>query len=102
MNRILYIVLYVAFTMLTACTGLKYVPEGERLYTGANIKVESGEKVKDAKAAKSAAREITNIKKPNSKILFSRPALWFYYIAGTPKKEKGFRYWLKYKVGQPP
>lgn len=102
MNRISYIILISTAALFTGCTALKYVPEGERLYTGADVKIVSGNKVRDHKTAKSEAKKIASIRKPNSKILFSRPGLWVYYIAGTPKKEKGFRYWLKNKVGQEP
>src|SRR5690606_37145567 len=31
-----------------------------------------------------------------------RPKLWFYNIAGEPKKDKGFRYWLRNKFGEEP
>ena len=32
-----------------------------------------------------------------------RPAVWFYFIAGTPKKEKGgLRNFIKKKLGKPP
>ena len=40
--------------------------------------------------------------KPNSTILGLRPKLFVYNLAGTPKKEKGLRYWLKTKVGEAP
>ena len=40
--------------------------------------------------------------KPNSTILGLRPKLYVYNLAGTPKKEKGFRHWLKTKVGEAP
>lgn len=31
-----------------------------------------------------------------------RPGVWFYYVAGTPKKKKGLRNFIKNKLGQPP
>ena len=32
-----------------------------------------------------------------------RPGVWFYFIAGTPKKEKGgLRNFIKKKLGKPP
>jgi outer membrane protein insertion porin family len=40
--------------------------------------------------------------KPNTMILGSRPSVWMYYKAGTPKKKKGLRYLIKSKLGQPP
>jgi hypothetical protein len=39
--------------------------------------------------------------KPNSSFLGFRPKLFIYKIAGTPKKAKGFRYWLKPKWEAP-
>jgi outer membrane protein assembly factor BamA len=40
--------------------------------------------------------------KLNSAILGIRVKLWIYNIAGTTTKKKGFKHWLKYKVGEPP
>lgn len=40
--------------------------------------------------------------KLNSKFLGFRLKLWIYNIAGTTHKNKGFKHWLKYKVGEPP
>jgi hypothetical protein len=31
-----------------------------------------------------------------------RPKLFFYNITKEPKTDKGFRYWMKYKLGQKP
>jgi outer membrane protein insertion porin family len=42
------------------------------------------------------------VPKPNDKILGARPWVWLYYVAGTPKKEKGIRNFLKKKIGQAP
>jgi outer membrane protein assembly factor BamA len=40
--------------------------------------------------------------KPNSTVLGMRPGVWFYYLAGTPKKKKGLKSFIKNKLGQPP
>ncbi|WP_035671541.1 BamA/TamA family outer membrane protein [Flavobacterium sp. 83] len=96
--------LYFLFLALFAasCSNTKYLPEGELLYTGATLKVEGNEiSKKEKKALKTALKDILR-PKPNSTILGLRPKLYIYNIAGTPKKEKGFRYWLKTKVGEPP
>ena len=39
---------------------------------------------------------------PNGKLLWMRPRLAFYNTYSEPKKEKGLKYWLKYKVGKAP
>ncbi|MBE0392910.1 BamA/TamA family outer membrane protein [Flavobacterium sp. PL002] len=87
---------------LAACTGTRNLPEGELLYTGATIKVESKTTPKkERKALKTALTPLLR-PKPNSSILGLKPKLFFYNLAGEPKKDKGFRYWLRTKVGEPP
>lgn len=91
-----------AILLLCSCGGTQHLPEGELLYTGATIKVEGDATAKsDRKAIKAALGELVR-PKPNSSFLGLKPKLFFYNLAGTPKKEKGFRYWLKTKVGEPP
>jgi outer membrane protein insertion porin family len=97
---ILYILLLIV--LVYGCGGTQHLPEGELLYTGAKIKVEGKATTKsDRKAIKAALEELVR-PKPNSSFLGIRPKLFFYNLAGTPKKEKGFRHWLKTKVGEPP
>jgi outer membrane protein assembly factor BamA len=72
------------------------------LYTGAKVTVEGKEtSKKEKKALKTALKEVVR-PKPNSSILGLRPKLYIYNLAGTPKKEKGWRYWLRTKVGEAP
>jgi outer membrane protein insertion porin family len=40
--------------------------------------------------------------KPNGKFLWMRPGLALYNTISEPKKDKGIKYWLKYKLGSPP
>lgn len=84
------------------CSNTKYLPEGELLYTGGSVKVkDSVIKNKDRKALEKELEGLLR-PKPNKQLLGLRPKLWFYNIAGQPKKEKGFRYWLRTKVGEEP
>lgn len=92
------------FLLLTAagCSVGKRLPPGERLYRGATIKVE---KQKDVKASaktlrsqlKAAARP-----KPNKFLLGQPYKVWWYYFIGEPKRPKGFRAFLRNKLGEPP
>jgi outer membrane protein assembly factor BamA len=84
------------------CSNTKYLPEGELLYTGGHVKVE--DTLVKRKERKAMAKEFQGLlrPKPNTKILGLRPKLWIYNIAGKPKKEKGFKHWLRTKVGEPP
>lgn len=98
-----YIFFYLILTLLfSACSNLKYLPEGELLYVGGKVEVE-GEKISRAEK-KQLEENLEDLlrPRPNSKILGLRPKLYFYNIAGEPKKEKGLKYWLKNKVGEPP
>ncbi len=94
------ILFFVLCLFAASCTGLKYVPENEKLYTGADIKLESYSKIKKKKPIIEAANKAIR-PTPNKKFLASRPKLWMYYVAGNPTKKKGFRSWLK-KQGEPP
>ena len=72
------------------------------LYTGAVVKIENDSLSKKSKKALKSELEDNLTPKPNSSFLGLRPKLFFYNIAKEPKKEKGFNYWLKYKIGEKP
>jgi outer membrane protein insertion porin family len=77
---------------LTACSGLSILKKNEKLYTGAQLKILSAEKVnsKSIKAATLGAMR----QKPNSSYLGIRPQLLLYKAAGPNPKSK-YRKWLK-------
>ena len=85
-----------------SCSNTKYLKEGEMLYTGAEVKIENDSLSKKSKKALKSELEDNLTPKPNSSFLGLRPKLFFYNIAKEPKKEKGFNYWLKYKIGEKP
>lgn len=92
--------LLLAIFGLASCSNTKYLQDGQQLYIGADVNVESKGKIPDKDQLKQNLEE--NISpKPNKTILGLRPQLWFYNIAGTPKG-KGLRYFLKNKLGKPP
>lgn len=96
-----YLLIVCSFFIL-GCSNTKYLPEGDLMYTGGSVKVEDSMiKRKDRKALET---ELKNLLRPmpNKQILGLRPKLYIYNLAGKPKKEKGFRYWLRTKVGEPP
>lgn len=85
-----------------SCSNTKYLKEGEMLYTGAEVKIENDSLSQKSKKALKSELEDNLTPKPNSSFLGLRPKLFFYNIAKEPKKEKGFNYWLKYKIGEKP
>src|SRR5688572_6414632 len=96
MNRLLGFLAIIC--ILSSCMGTKHLPEGEKLYTGADIKL-IPRKIKDRKEIIKSA-EVAVRPSPNKKFLGMRPKLWLYNVAGNPQK-KGFRSWIK-KMGEPP
>jgi len=91
-----FLVLSVIFS---ACSTTKYLPKGEKLYTGGSVKVEDKDiKKSDAKAISS---ELTTLirPKPNAKLLGMRIKLWLYY---KTKARKGFIQKFFSKYGEPP
>jgi outer membrane protein assembly factor BamA len=87
----------------TACNYEKHLAKGQHLYEGGKIVIQSSvpmtkRKKKDLTADLSALLRPA----PNASILGWKYKLWIYNLAGTPKKNKGLKHWLKYKVGEPP
>ena len=102
MNKYPFIYTFFLIVLVSSCSNTRFLSEGDLLYTGATVKVEGKEvSKKERKALKSKLQELVR-PKPNAKILGLRPKLYIYNIAGETKKDKGFRYWLKNKVGEPP
>lgn len=85
-----------------SCSNTRFLKEGQMLYTGAEVKIENDTISKKEKKELQSALEANLTPKPNSTFLGMRPKLYFYNIAKEPKKDKGFNYWLKYKVGEKP
>lgn len=85
-----------------SCSNTKFLKDGQMLYTGAEVKIESDSLSKKEKSALQSALEENLTPKPNSTFLGLRPKLYAYNTTKEPKKEKGLKYWLKYKFGEEP
>ena len=101
-NKYSKYLLFLSSFFILGCGNTKYLPEGDLLYTGGSVKVEDS--IIKRKDRKTLETELENLlrPKPNKQILGLRPKLYIYNLAGKPTKEKGFRYWLRTKVGEPP
>lgn len=85
---------------LIGCAGTKRLPEGKKLYTGSKLSFET-KSIRDYKKIKKSLKELIE-PRPNTSVLGLRPRLWIYNRVGEVKKDKGFKHWLKYEIGQPP
>ncbi len=83
-----------------ACSINKYIPEGERLYTGARIEIQSDSAVKKVNRLK---ENLTSILRPtpNTKILGMHLGV-YYFFKNEQKKTNFINKWLFKKIGEKP
>ncbi|WP_149304542.1 translocation and assembly module lipoprotein TamL [Pareuzebyella sediminis] len=87
---------------LVSCSVEKYIPEGEALYTGAELETEvlTDDKIDDFKKVKTELNTLMQ-PKPNSSFLGMRLGLYFHYKA--QREHPGFlNKWLNKKIGEEP
>lgn len=84
---------------ISACSTTRTVPEGDRLYTGADIKWDD-KKPKDYSVLESGMEDRIR-PTPNRKFLGMPMKLWLYNLGKEPKG-KGLNYLLRKKWGEPP
>ncbi|WP_457070950.1 translocation and assembly module lipoprotein TamL [Hymenobacter sp. UYAg731] len=85
--------------LLASCSGLKYVPEGQKLYTGSKVTIKSPQKLPNQAALQTELASVVT-PKPNSSILGQRPKLYFWHL-GVGKK-KGLGKFFADKLGEAP
>ncbi|SDB65922.1 Outer membrane protein assembly factor BamA [Flavobacteriaceae bacterium MAR_2010_188] len=91
---------FVLGLILFSCSITKYIPEGERLYTGAEIEIVSDTVVEDKDRLKSVL-ETTLRPEPNTSFLGMQPGLYYYYK--NQKVKPGFiNRWLYKQLGEEP
>lgn len=102
-NRYLYLLhLLAIIILLPACSNTKKLPQNESLYLGSTIRIV--DKAATKKERKFLRSELNAAVRPlpNKKIFGMRVKLRLYNFAGVPSKPKGFKNWLRNKVGEPP
>jgi outer membrane protein assembly factor BamA len=86
--------------LLHSCSIKTYIPDDERLYTGANIEILVDSSVQNINELKTELETVLR-PTPNSKFLGMRPCLYYYYK--TQKEKPGFiNRWLFKKIGEKP
>ncbi|KKM14091.1 hypothetical protein LCGC14_1709640 [marine sediment metagenome] len=86
--------------MVVSCSIEKYIPEGESLYTGAEIETTLADDAEDVKINALNAELNTLVRPdPNSRILGMRLGLYYHYKA--QREKPGFiNKWLNKKIGE--
>ncbi len=82
-----------------SCSGLKYIPEGQKLYTGSKVTIEAPNKLRNQSALQTELEGLVR-PQPNSSILGMRPKLYFWHLGVG--KSKGLGHLLADKLGEPP
>ncbi|GAA4051659.1 BamA/TamA family outer membrane protein [Hymenobacter glaciei] len=88
-----------ALLLLASCSGLQYIPKGEKLYTGSKVTIKAPEKLPKQSALQTELESVIR-PKPNASILGLRPKLYFWHL-GVGKK-KGIGKTLADKFGEAP
>ncbi len=98
----LYIIFLFSLFVFVSCGPSRYLPDGDSLYTGAEVKITDHEL--HNKKRKELSRDLVSLTrpKPNKKILGIRLKLFFYSIPGTSEKKKSLARWFQRKFGEPP
>ncbi len=86
--------------VISSCSNLRYLDEGQKLYTGSKVKIESDEKISNKGDVVSELERVIR-PQPNEKFLFWRPRLWFYNVAGEDPGNALTRY-MRNRIGRPP
>jgi len=96
-SRLIYIVLG---AFMVSCSAKKFLPEGELYFAGHEFEYNKEQESVPGSLRDRLSNEIQP--DPVIKVLGSRPEAWFYGIAGETEKEKGIKYFIKYKLGASP
>ncbi len=99
----IHIILLLTIIIGTSCGVQHKLPTGETLYNGSKITVikDSGNFSINTKSIRKQLDKII-IPKKNKMILGWPYKVSYWYLIGEPKKEKGFKHWLRAKFGEPP
>jgi hypothetical protein len=96
--RLLFIM---GLSLFVSCRGTKNLTEGQYLFAGHHLNFDSKKKIHEL-AKKREELENKTVPKANNTFLGMRPAVAIFNTIGEPKREKGLKFWLKYKVGKKP
>lgn len=99
----IYLLCCILAIFFSSCSITKKLPVGESLYVGAKVKVlpDSGISKAEVKKVEELLTEFVK-PSPNSTIFGFPYKVWFYYLLGEPKKEKGLRSFVRKRLGEPP
>lgn len=87
--------------IFASCTGTKKLPQGTRLYTGAEIVFDTEEKIPKKANLKNELRTLLK-PDPNGEIFGMRPGVWLHNITRDTSNNKGIDAWINRNLGAEP
>jgi outer membrane protein insertion porin family len=102
MKIILGAILLYTILLSASCSVQRYLPAGERLYSGSSIKIEKDSATSGSKKSLQKILKLAVTPKANKFLLGQPYKVWWWYIIGEPKKEKGLKAFLRKKLAEPP
>ncbi|MEO5943861.1 MAG: BamA/TamA family outer membrane protein [Ferruginibacter sp.] len=98
-----YVIFYIFVLMFaSSCSVRRFLPPGEKLYRGATIHITKDSATKNTKGQLEDMLKLAASPTPNKFILGQPYKVWLWYVIGQPKREKGFKAFLRNKLGEPP
>lgn len=97
-----YFIVLCLLVAASSCSVRRFLPPGEKLYKGATIVVQKNPEVK--KTNKQLKKHLKQAVSPRrNKFLLGQPyKVWWWYVIGESKKEKGLKPFLRRKLGEAP
>jgi outer membrane protein insertion porin family len=102
MRTLLGAIFLCTLLLATSCSVRRFLPAGERLYSGSTIKVEKDSATSGSKKSLQKTLKLAVTPKANKFLLGQPYKVWWWYKIGEPKKEKGLKAFLRKKLGEPP
>ncbi|MCB0707486.1 MAG: BamA/TamA family outer membrane protein [Saprospiraceae bacterium] len=89
-------VILLGLILLCSCSATRHLSPEQQLFAGSEIRFEKSNPPLNKRFLKS---ELLNLTRPKA----NKPIrLGLYNLVKEPKRQKGFKYWLKYKIGEAP
>jgi outer membrane protein assembly factor BamA len=101
MTKLSYISILFIAVFVSACSTTKFLPQGQKLYTGGEVKIADADMKKGDKNAITTELEGLLRPKTNATILGLRYKLYIYEKTKT-NKERGLRHYINTHLGEPP
>ena len=101
MKRI-FLIGFSLLVIASSCSVQRFLPPGERLYREANFKIEKNKETTTSIRSLKGILKLAAKPKENKFFLNQPYRVWFWYVIGEPKREKGLKAFLRTRLGEPP